>query len=341
MFFFRVDSNSCIAGGHVMRCLAIANILLKMEQRVCFLVADDNSSQLLNHNGINFIVLHSDWHDLMTDSEKVRRILEKEISPILVVDTYSITKEYVECLKPYCKMVYLGSKMEQLGPLDLLINYSVSIDFDFYKNNYSLGTNLLLGPSYAPLREEFQNSTKDYKKHIERVLLTTGNTDKDNIVDRILKSLLPEIGGTGIIIDVIVGRMFDDKKNLHDNYNECVNVCLHENVKSMSHLMKECDLAISANGTTVYELSAIGIPTITFAMVEEQKKNAEAMAIRNVIDYCGESFADPNGCVEKIKERVIYYLSNNMELIGLAHRAHSFIDGKGCQRIADSLIDLK
>ncbi len=341
MFFFRVDSNSYIASGHVMRCLAIANILIKKGEKVCFLISDDNSCSILSQNNIDFIVLNSDWHNLMTDVEKVKKILKNQMSPILIVDTYSITKEYVECLKPYCKIVYLGSKTEYLGPLDMLISYSANIDYDYYKNMYSLGTCLLLGPFYAPLREEFQNVHKDYKDHIERILITTGNTDNNHIVDRLLKSLLSEIEGKNIIIDVVIGRMFDDIENLYRNYNESGKVCFHENVESMSKVMKECDLAVSANGTTVYELLAIGIPTITFAMVEEQKKNAEAMAIYDIIDYCGESFVDQIGCVGRIIERVIYYLSDNTELIGLAHRAHSIIDGNGSQRITDALICLK
>lgn len=112
----------------------------------------------------------------------------------------------------------------------------------------------------------------------------------------------------------------------------------HDNVKSMSVLMKECDLAISANGTTVYELSAMGLPTISFAMVEEQVNSAEAMSRLGVIDYCGRSYMNKDECVKLIVERVNYYINHHGDLINLAQKAHDLIDGNGCRNIVMALM---
>ena len=340
MVFFRADSNSVIAGGHIMRCLAIAKAMINAGEKVCFLIADENPTSVLSEAEIDYFVLQSDWQDLMTDVEQVKNFLKRENNPILLVDTYSITKEYADELKPLAKVVYLGSKPEYLGDLDLLINYSSDIDYDFYRRNYSDKTTLLLGPSYAPLREEFQNAEKDYNDKIKRILLTTGNTDKDHIVSAVLDSLLPLIDGTEIVIDAIIGRMFDDKDSLHKEYDSNQHVCFHENVKSMSSLMRNCDLAISANGTTVYELSAMGLPIITFAMVPEQIRSAGALSDLGVVDYCGRSYEDQENCLKAISKRVSYYLEHNFEMIKLAQKAHELIDGNGCQKIVEKVLQL-
>lgn len=340
MVFFRADSNSVIAGGHIMRCLTIAKSLIKSGERVCFLVADENPVPVLTEFRLDYIVLHSDWQDLMTDAEQTKSLIQRDSAPFLLIDTYSITKEYVDYLKPCTKVVYLGSKPEFLGNIDLLINYSTDIDYDFYNRNYSKRTTLLLGPTYAPLREEFQNVAKSYNASIKHILLTTGNTDKEHMVNALLTTLLPLVEKTEIVFDTIIGRMFDDKASLHKTFDSNCHVCFHENVKSMSSLMKNCDLAVSANGTTVYELSAIGLPTITFAMVPEQARSAEALSKLGVIDYCGRSYEDQKNCLEAIYNKISYYLEHNDEMVDLAQKAHGLIDGNGCQKIVDEMLRL-
>ena len=338
MLYIRTDSNSIISGGHVMRCIAIAKSMQKTGLDVCFLISDESSTHLLMDSDLKYIVLNSDWQDLMTDVETVKKILQRTQPAILLIDTYSVTKEYIDALKPYCKVGYLGSKKEYLGDLDFLINYSTDIDYRFYCENYGKKTRLFLGPSYAPLRDEFQKIEHLYRDRIERIFLTTGNTDCEHIVDSIIEGLQPHIQGAKIVLDVVLGRMFENKNYLKKKYGQDNHIVFHDNVKSMSVLMKECDLAISANGTTVYELSAMGLPTISFAMVEEQVNSAEAMSRLGVIDYCGRSYMNKDECVKLIVERVNYYINHHGDLINLAQKAHDLIDGNGCRNIVMALM---
>lgn len=341
MIFIRTDSNLTISGGHIMRCLAIAKELMKLGIPVCFLIADTNPVHILDESGVPYVILYSNWMDLSIETEQVRKLLEKENHPVLLIDTYQITKEYVNKLHPYCKIAYLGSKLEPLGELDLLINYSSAIDYDFYKNNYDNRTTLLLGPLYTPLREEFQNIKPMYREQVARILVTTGNTDRYHMVDTLIRDLYSMTKIKQIKLDVIVGPMFEDKDELHKKYDNDPNVILHDNVKSMAEIMKTCDLAISANGTTVYELSAVGLPTISFAMVEEQVKSAKALSDQGVIDYCGHSYENPSECVKQIIKRTLHYLINNKERIELAKKAHKLIGGNGIHIISKTLCSLQ
>lgn len=218
-----------------------------------------------------------------------------------------------------------------------MINYSSYIDYNYYKNNYFNGTKLLLGISYAPLRDEFQNQEPHYREQVRNILITTGNTDNDGMVGLLLDRLRYLLKEKNIIADVIIGRMFNNKELLHVKYDDNSNVKLYENVSSMSTIMRNCDLAISANGTTIYELSAMAIPTISFAMVEEQVKSAEGLDALRVIDYCGTSYTDVNKCVKAIIDKALYYIENYDNRIRLAQNAHNLIDGNGCQKIIDEL----
>ena len=101
MLFIRADSNNVISGGHIMRCMAIAKAMKKLGEKVCFLTADDNPSQVLSDAGMERIVLYSDWQNLMSDVKKVKMLLEKAF------DEYGMHKVYSYVFYKYADEVEL------------------------------------------------------------------------------------------------------------------------------------------------------------------------------------------------------------------------------------------
>lgn len=337
MVFFRADSNKQIASGHIMRCISIAQAFKDAGEDVTFLIADENPILMLERAEMKYHNLHSVWNQLMDEIEAMKSLLQCYDKPLLVIDTYQVSRDYVEALLPYAKICYLGSKPEYLGPIQALINYSTDIDYNFYNNNYKDTTKLLLGASYAPLRKEFLEVK--HKQSIDgkcRVLLTTGNTDARNCVSKIL-SILTQSNASSLEIHVVVGAMFDAKEQLHQFYDGNPMVVLHENVKSMSGLMAISDLAISANGTTVYELAAAQVPVISFAMVGEQVQSARKLSELGVVEYCGEIYSNTEDVVNKIVSAVLRLANYSKERQSLRQKAYSVIDGRGCQRIVEEL----
>lgn len=337
MVFFRADSNKQIASGHIMRCLSIAQAFHDLGEEALFLIADENPIPMLERAGARYKVLHSTWNNLMEEVDIVRGILQKGKRPILFIDTYQVSRPYVESLLPYARICYLGSKPEYLGPIQVLINYSTDIDFAFYHNNYTDTTKLLLGAAYAPLRKEFLEVRHEPSKDGRcRVLLTTGNTDARNCVGKILSSL-KQSNVSSLELHVVIGGMFETKEQLHQLYDGDSMVVLHENVKSMATLMAISDFAISANGTTVYELAAAQVPVISFAMAEEQVKSARKLSELGVVEYCGEIYNNTEAVVGNIVSAALRLAGDPKERQSLRQKAHSVIDGRGCQRIVEEL----
>ena len=324
-----------------MRCISIAQAFKDAGEEVVFLVADDNPVVMLERAGMKYKILHTVWNQLIGEIGIVKSLLKRYGNPVLFIDTYQVSQEYVEALLPYGRICYLGSKPEYLGPIQALVNYSTDIDYDFYTSYYAKTTKLLLGAAYAPLRKEFLQV-----KHICsetgrcRILLTTGNTDPKRYVERILEKIVHKECFLQTEINVVIGGMFDNKESLHQRYEQYENVFLYEDVKSMSSLMAISDLAVSANGTTVYELAAAHVPAITFAMVEEQLKSARKLAELGVADYCGEIYAEEDHCTDRITERIERYVESPEARDALAEKANNIIDGRGCERIVNTLLTL-
>ncbi|MEO4797178.1 UDP-2,4-diacetamido-2,4,6-trideoxy-beta-L-altropyranose hydrolase [Bacteroides uniformis] len=339
MIYFRADSNSHIASGHIMRCLSLAQYFRTHGHKVAFLIADKNPINILKNSNIPYVVLDSAWNDLSQEVAKVQAILSKEDNPLLIIDTYSVTKEYVSQLKPYSKICYLGSKKTDLGALNAIINYSSDIDYGFYQSTYdSDSVALLLGVKYAPLREEFNSIANHFNSVLRRVLVTTGNTDSMDFTSAFLRRIVGTEKFADLDFDVVIGSMFDKRDNLISEFENCNNIHLHTNVASISELMKKSDVAISANGTSVYELAASKVAILSFAMVAEQLESAKGLNKLGVVCFCGELYNDFNGCLENIVENLQRYKDDSKARQNLITQASNQIDGKGCGYILNELM---
>lgn len=339
MVFFRVDANQHIATGHLMRCISIAQCFLKHGETVEFLIADNHPIILLEKHGIEYIVLHSRWDDVDNEIDDVTKIIQQFNDPLLIIDTYSVNRKYTEKLIPYCKCCYLGSKSEYLGNLYALINYSVSIDYAFYHATYTDETKLLLGPTYMPLRDEFIQKLPQTKNENQcKVLLTTGGSNPNHYIEKILRSIMLSPIFPKINIALVIGGMFESKETIRHEFESYPNIIVYENVASMAEIMYQCDFAVTANGSTVYELAACHIPTITFAMAKDQVNAAEKMNSLKAAKYCGVIFEDEDKCIKNIVSNMSLFLENPSIRKTFAENASEVVDGHGCEHIYYALI---
>ena len=61
--------NCVIATGHVMRCLAVADLLRQNEIDSVFILADDNAVDVIPKKGYKYKVLNSTWNSLDDELE--------------------------------------------------------------------------------------------------------------------------------------------------------------------------------------------------------------------------------------------------------------------------------
>ena len=339
LVFIRVDANDRMAIGHLMRCCALARAFSRQGKAPVFLTVSDLVEEKAATEGFPCVRLAGDWSDLLKEVDELRRLLSARYNPLLIVDTYSITKDYVEILAPFARVCYLGSKNEFLGPLSAIINYSAEIDEGFYRRHYGdSGTKLLLGLDFAPLREEFERSHVVERVGPPSVLITTGGTDPHHMAMRVVEAALMEKALEELSFHVVIGALSSDAGTLRRRYGDSGRVVLHEDVASMGSLMADCDIAVSANGTTVYELAAVGVPAITFAMVDEQISSARKFDELGFVHYCGEANKGVGECVGRIVSALKLYGADPEARRNLAAAAHAAIDGKGCSRIVAALV---
>ena len=105
----------------------------------------------------------------------------------------------------------------------------------------------------------------------------------------------------------------------------------------MASLMSECDLALSAGGTTLYELCAVGIPSISFATADNQLNAADTFAKKHIIPYAGDIRFSSDDVLDNITAFLYENFHSNKMRQESSRCMRDFIDGNGSARIACAL----
>lgn len=339
MFYIRADANSEIGSGHVMRCLAIANALRNKHIESVFITADDNSVELIKSYGYQIIILHSNWKNLDEEVQKLVELISQKKIECLLIDSYFISEDYLEKIRLCTKIIYLDDINKFIYPVDILINYNIYANIKIIKEYYTqTKTKLLLGCEYAPLREEFRNKKVELKKKVTKILITTGGTDTYNMAGHILQFLNKKDEFDKVSFYIVVGSYNRHIAHLEEISKQYGNIILHRHVTEMSKLMTECDIAVSAGGTTLYELCSCAIPAISFSFADNQLDAVKEFNRQDIIYYAGDTRVDMTSCLCRIEERLKQLILDYELRKKLSERMSSLVDGLGSGRIADEII---
>ena len=114
----------------------------------------------------------------------------------------------------------------------------------------------------------------------------------------------------------------------------------------MASLMASCDIAVSAGGVTLCELAAVGVPTISFSMADNQMTAVENFAKRDLIPYCGDVRGEADECEDEAFEEAIDKVVSKLQEIAKDYSLRqeksmmlrAYIDGCGAAKIAEKLL---
>lgn len=338
--YFRTDGNEEIATGHIMRCLSVARACTAFQATCCFLVADETSLSLLQERFTNpdeFSVqcLHSDYKNLEAELPVLQSILSSTEENWLFIDSYYVTEKYLSNLQKFCRTAYLDDILAFDYPVDMVINYDM--ETKEASSRYRKAARKLLGASYTPLRKQFQNVSYEVRPEVKNILISTGGTDTYNAAGKILNRIFTEKDNTllqNCQYHVITSRLNSHFQELEQTASHNAAVHIHENVQDMAVLMAECDLALSAGGTTLYELCAVGVPSISFATADNQLNAVETFAKKHIVPYAGDIRFSSDNVLKNIADFLYKNIRSYKKRQGSSQRMRAFIDGNGSSRIA-------
>lgn len=334
MIWIRADANETIGSGHVMRCLSIADALKRQGQQVCFLTADENAAGLLEARGQAFRVLHTDYRRMEGELEALEELLAG--GGFFLADSYFVTAAYLDRVRERLPVGYLDDMCRRDLAADLLIDYNIFAEARLYEG--CKAAEFLLGPEYAPLRAEFAGNACETRDRASRVLITTGGGDRYNLAGQLLEKALAHPGTACLEYHVVSGAYNVHLAELKALERRHGNLRIYSNVSDMCGLMRDSDIAVTAGGSTMYELSALGVPMVCFSFVDNQERIVEGFVERGLVGFGGNYLLQGEAMAAEAAEAIALLAGDRELRQTYSRRLRAVVDGRGAMRIARRIV---
>jgi len=337
-FLIRADANTQMGTGHIMRCMALAQAW-QAENGAVQLIASEIPvaiQERLSTEGIDVISIDAspNSQDDITQTIATAKHLG---ATWLVVDGYQFDADYQQAIKQAgLNLLFVddyGHAKHYYA--DIVLNQNISASKKFYQNREPY-TELLLGAKHALLRREFwpyNNWQRQTPASPCKVLVTFGGGDPDNATLKVIQAL-QQLVIENLEAIVVVGGSNPYYETLQAKSAISKNIHLVQNVANMPKLMAWADVAISAGGSTCWELAFMGLPNLIITLADNQKPIAEAL------DQVG--VAVNLGWHNKVLSHTIAVAllelsSNSQKMIEMSKYGQQLVDGFGGKRIVREL----
>jgi UDP-2,4-diacetamido-2,4,6-trideoxy-beta-L-altropyranose hydrolase len=347
--YIRADADAKIGAGHIMRSMALGQAWCKRGGKVTVFSCcqSERLRERIWNEGFELIDIpkpfpHSE--DLKAVTETILKRSTPTIASIcdwVVIDGYHFTGEYQKAIRDLGVRVMV---MDDDAPLpfyhaDIILNQNIHAPHLSYPCDPD--TLKLLGTDYVLLRQEFleyQGDTRTIPAKVEKILVTLGGSDPDNVTSKVVGAI-HRLEHSGLAVKIIAGPANPHIGELSDQLaGAAFKWELLHDVKNMPELMAWADIAISAAGSTCWEICYMGLPSLLIVAADNQRE------IGSGLDKIGAALC--LGWHEAVDEQKIYeklksIIDSSDTLRALSRKARMLVDGKGIGRVMARFFGLK
>ena len=333
----RADASIAIGTGHEMRCLALAQAW-QDSGGICVFVMADSTPALAARLKAEYVELISvrATRNPLQEVKAVAEIAQHYSAKWVVIDGYQFDSEYQRALSRVVKVLCIDdSGSVEHYSADLVLNQNLHANRGLYRS-HEARTRLMLGPRYALLRREFsagRSCKREIPPRARKVLVTMGGSDPDNMTFRVIEALNLQKSGD-LEIAVVVGGSNPHFESLQNAAKLFPGIRLLRDAPNMLQLMTWADVAISAAGTTCWEMCLVGLPAILIDLAENQRPVAEELHRQQVAIHAGSA---PTADASRIVGQLMALLGAPDRRGDMSRRGQLLVDGRGAERVIRSM----
>lgn len=334
---FRADAGAAIGTGHVMRCLALSQELADRGAGVHLVAAElpPGIEERLRKEGLGVTRLPGPAGG-KPDAEATASAAASMGARAVIVDGYQFSSGYVDQLRAAGAKVLLvdDNGDAESYTADIVVNQNAYAAETMYRSR-SRHTRLLLGSAYALLRREFRpfrGRARPVRAVGGRILVTLGGSDPHNVTAAVLRAIR-SVGIPEIEVVVVVGVASPHRSSVEAEA-VVAGYRVEHAVVDMTRLYSWADIAVTAAGTTCWETAFMGLPSVTIALADNQRRVGPAMAEAGAaVDAGWYADLEPARLSTVIRSLV-------EDVAGRARMAEAgrrLVDGYGARRVATLL----
>lgn len=321
-----------------MRSLALAQAWADDGGKVAFLTTTREERLLRRLRNEQFQVrripaaypAHDDW-------EATRKTLGQWPGSWLVLDGYAFDEAYHRHLLGTGHPVLAIDDNAHLDSYDVDIVVNQNLHAKSLQYRVRSDTRLLLGPAYVLLRRDFRRHGRPRPPPpaiARRVLVTLGGADPLNVTQKIVEGLR-RTSVMGLEAEVILGPNNRNHEELARIAAEGpVRIRLRRDVSDMVQVMAKAELAVSAGGTTSWELAYMGVPTLAVILADNQRNLVNGLEHESILKSMGwHEDLTPEDIARAVDELAKDESRRNQ----MIERGQALVDGRGVERVVAAL----
>ena len=316
----RCDATTGGGIGHLVRCVAIAEAAASRGHTPVVVGAIETplARRMCEERGIRIVDIGRPG----TLDDAARQLVEwadAESADVVHVDSYELTVDLIDLA---AGRRWLASSMEDGAfgrrAAHIVVDPSPDADSGLRPDD---GSSVLTGLRYVPVRAAIADAPPWHGRHLPpRVLVMMGGTDAHSVGERSAQALREHADGTEVHL-LIPSRSGSGPGP--------EGVVVHLPSDAIAPLVSGMDLVVTASGTTIWELCALGVPMAVVEVTANQAGNHQFIVGSGaaVSGGTGEAVGDADAV------RISSLLTDGPALNAMSARGRELVDGRGAARI--------
>lgn len=327
----RADATAAMGSGHLVRALALGQAWSGP-----VIVATASADDRIARAGARCVPLAAEAGSV-EDARATAAVARDAGAPLVVVDGYQFDAAYHRVVRASGLQTVCIDDNGEAGEYvaDIVLNQNLHATPALYERR-DARTELLLGPAYVLLRPEFADAASQRRAvpDVARRILVTlgGGAPRTDALEGILDGLA-QLGAAPLDVTVLTGGAVSPAvRTAAERVDGRVD--LRERSDDMRGLMANADLAISAAGSTTWELACMGVPSALVVAAANQRGAAAAAAAHGIAVLLGDATDVSAGDVRRI---VAPLAADPARRAAMAAAGRRLIDGRGAARVAQAI----
>lgn len=322
LIVMRFDAGRAVGLGHAVRCVALAQALAARGARIA--IAANAAGQAV----VRGAAPEARWLMRGARTAGALRRAWKRGCAAVVVDSYALGLPFEQACRGWAgRVIAIDDLPVRRHDCDLLLDQTLLRRAAEYRPFVPARAKILAGHRYALMRPIFAQARRRlrrcFRRGDRRILLTLGGGDQSARLKALLGAM-PRRNPPLSITMLASRRVVVERAGVEIVAGDF----------AVAPRFAAADLAVSAAGSTTWEMCCLGLPMVLMPIAENQHDVAAALARR------GLAATVRSGDPKRAWREALALLDDPSRRRSMSKKGQGLIDGRGASRAADAILAL-